>query len=498
MRILVSVFAAGLLASACADPSGPAYAETESPVDDNGKADATAELYVRAGETSLWVSRDISRRSTAAGDLLVLHGRASRTIKSGMGFITDDPFGDFEIKSARTFEVTWPLDTARTLGDGVNQFVRLDFAPSPGRPDMLAARIVVRPRLVGFSGSSAVYLTSELTPVIRDGAVVYRATGHTATPLADLRVTIGGIAVAVADVRRPDATHFEVDLAPAAAFAIAGSSAASARIELTATLATGATLVKQSRLGFAVKKLGVTAADAEQEWPNASCTTARKACLGNLPDGAIDLAACGEALEVLACSSQIGTHVDALAVEGALRVATTRLAATAFRSDAAGLVGPARVDALVSGTQQAAHDRLDGLLGRWYLTSTARTTALAGAADRVVLDTYARPLALVAPTTPVPADAAVVRSVAADALLAELATHDFAATALEQSYPELVAGQLAAHVASLRELRETAAIEPYPGMPGVDVLTGRWLGLYFEVTIDHATGTARSVVIEFD
>src|SRR4051794_36076409 len=44
--------------------------------DDDGKADAAADLSVRAGETTLWVDKALVRK----GDAFVLHARTSRNL----------------------------------------------------------------------------------------------------------------------------------------------------------------------------------------------------------------------------------------------------------------------------------------------------------------------------------------------------------------------------------------------------------------------------------
>lgn len=493
MRRLVSLFAAGLLAAACADPAATdQYDEAEAPPDDDGKADADTELYVRAGDTSLWVTREVARRQAPGGDLFVLRGRASRTITEGMGFIIDDPYGDFAIRSARTFEVTWPVDTARTLADGVNQFVRLHFAASGNRPDSITSRVVVRPRLGSFTGSSKLYLTAEMTPVVTGGTVMYRAKGTSTVDLAALTVVTAG--QALTDVRLTGPRAFQIDLAPDTAFAIAGGREG---LEIAAVPTSGSPLAKQARLGLAVKKLGMTTDDPYEKWPRNECETPTKACLQSLPDGTLDLGPCGEALEVLACTRQVGVFVDDVSFQAAFAQGVQRTGAAAFRADAAGLVGAARVEQFVGGAEQTIESRLEGFFGRWYLTATARTSALGTAVDGALRSALVHPLDLVDPTEPA-TDAATVRATAADALLTELARHDFVTTEFARSYEQLVTEYPAQHVAAIRELRETANVEPYPGMPGVDVVTGRWLGAHIEVSIDHATGAARGVYIEID
>ena len=63
---------------------------------------------------------------------------------------------------------------------------------------------------------------------------------------------------------------------------------------------------------------------------------------------------------------------------------------------------------------------------------------------------------------------------------------------------EIVADNLAGHVASIRAFRETIAIEPHYQNPAWDVLVGNWLSPYVEVAIDRSTGASTAVYIEID
>lgn len=487
---LICVLFAGCLESA----PEPDIDEVEVAAEDDGKSDGATELRVRTGETSVWMTRDLTRRETPDGAIFVLRGRASRNVTDGSGFVFDDPYGDFATRSARTFEVSWPVSTARSLVDGVNQFVRLHFTPSAGRPDTLTARVVVRPRLGGFEGSSSVYLTAELTPVVHGGVVTYRVRGRTAVVATALAVELGGVVLSSGDVRIVDPTHFEIDIAPDHAFAIAGSGSA---ISIRATL-DGQTVTKTARLGLAIKKLGITAEDAYEKWPRPTCTDTTRSCLTALPDGALDLAPCGEAIVVLACAGQVGVFTDDVALQAAIARAAATTSSSAFRGDATALVGAARLEEFAFAAQQTAEDRLQQLFGRWYLSATSRDAALAAATDSAILHAIARPLDLVEATPPVAGDIAVARHVAADALLVALASYDFESSEYARSYEALVAQFRARHVASLRAFRETVPLSPHPGNPGWDVLVGTWLDPYVEVSIDRATGAAANVLIEID
>ncbi len=479
-----------LLLSACADQIDPIGSEVEVGPEGDGKADADSELSVRTGDTTLWVRKTLDRRTTDGNALFVLRGRTSRNVTDGLGFINDDPYGDFASRGARGFEVSWPVSQARTLADGVDQFVRLSFAPSHGRPDSLTARAIVRPRFTSFTGPSSIYVTAELTPVVVGGLVVYRAQGHTSAANTALVATAGTTPL---HVRRIDGTRFEIDLEPEVAFASVGVGS----IDIAATFASSTT-VKRAQLGLAIKKLALTADDVYEKFPRPTCTSSTRSCLVGLPDGALDLGGCGEAVVVLSCRGSLGVSVDAPALQLAHTRGAQLTTAPAFHTDATGLVGADRADQLATAATQQLDERVDQLAGLWYLSATARDGALTSAVDDAVLAAYAHPLDLVAAHAPVPGNAVATRQVAADALLLDLAKFDFLHSEFGRTYETLVGEFRDRHVASIRDFRETVAIEPHPGFPDRDVLVGHWLDAYVEVSIVRATGAAANTVIEID
>ncbi len=489
VRLFVCVVAA------CA--AEPEFLDDEIEIDPDGKADAADELKVRTGETSVWMTRELSRRDTPDDSLFVMRGRASRNITEGMGFVIDDPYGDFAQRGARSFEVTWPVSTARTLVDGVDQFVRLSFPHSSGRPDSLTARAVVRPRFASFTGSGDIYLTAELTPIVVAGEVFYRAKGHGSSQLLALDVSING---KPHPVHQTDGTHFEIDLAPDLAFAIAGSKAPLADVaidvELAARPINNSRVSKHARLGLSIKKLALTAGDPYAKFPRPDCPTATKTCLSALPDGALDLASCGEAFVVQSCRSKLGVTIDDVMVTQAIAQGHTVTSSAAFRSDAIGLVGAARVEQLIGGAEQTLDDRVSRTISRWLLTPTARTAVLDGAVDGSITAAYAHPLELVEPVSPVLGDLASIRAAAADALLAELAVFDFVHSEFSRSYEALVTEFRAQHVQSIREFRETNVLEPY--LADRDVMVGQWLGTHVEISVSNTTGAVVNTFIEID
>lgn len=432
---------------------------------DDGKADASSELRVRAGDTTLWMNQQLVRR----GDDIVMRGRTSRNIDDGRAFIFDDIYGDFAIKSARTFEVTWPVSTARGLVDGVNLYTQLNFGARG-----MTARVVVRPRFVGASG--ALTLTAEITPVIVAGRIVYRAKGRSTKQLS-------AVAASAGVARLVDATHFEVDLS-------FEQVTATEALQITGTAASGAVTASAS-LGMFIRYFGATTGDVEEVFPSPTCTAEREACLAALPDGALDLGSCGAALLVQACRGEIGVIVDQAAIASTLAAADARLAGP-FATDATALVGTARAPALRTALRAVIEARANAARNLWLLSATARDAVLSTELD---FDrAYANPLVFVPPSPRVPGDVAATRQVVADTLLDYLQTTDYVHSPFERSYPELTRVFRAQHVASLRAFRETVLPET---VEGIDMYIDAWLGAHTEIAVD-ANGVAFSVLVELD
>ncbi|HTL31946.1 MAG TPA: hypothetical protein VL326_02410 [Kofleriaceae bacterium] len=476
-----------LVVAACAEGGDSIVDETEVSPELDTKVDAASELTVRAGDTTLWVNKTISRR----GDLYVLRGRTSRNLTDGHGFIFDDVYGDFAKKSARTFELTWPVSTARSLVDGVDQFISMSFVHSSTRPDSLTARVVVRPRLVSFTGSTKIYLVGELSPVVYGGTVVYRLQGHTYGANTGIRAVVDG--VELSDVTRVDSEKFTIDLQPEQAFALT----AGGDIQIIADFTTGG-VEKRATLGLGIKKLGMTSGDAEVVWPPQTCASGVRACLLGLADGSLDLGGCGVAVEVNACAGQVGVFVDDVAFQATLHDADVRLATPAAKADAAALVGSDKANGWLFGAKETVEGELQQQFGRWYLSAAARTRMLNDALERGLDHAYARPLDLVDPHVAVPGNAAAMRQVAADAVLAEIAEMDFEHSEFARSLESLTHEFRAQHIADIKDFRTNVVAEPYPGQPTWDVYIGRWLGLHTEIAVDRTTGDVVQKLVEID
>jgi hypothetical protein len=493
-RLACLALTALLIAPACAVSGELDTDEVEAGED--GKTDDATELYLRAGDTSLWMNRLLVRRDTEQGPALIMRGRTSRNLTDGRGFIYDDVFGEFSIRSARTFEVAFPISSSRGLTDGVQQFVQLGFVPSASRPDHLTARAIVRPRLASFTGSSKLYVTAELTPIVYGGRTVYRIKGHTTGTTAaatEIRARIGDLALSGARIL-PDGKSFELDLLQDDALSIMGTTT---DLVVDVDLPTG-TVTKRMRLGAAIKKLGLTAGDVEAVWPPLTCEAETLACLSGMPNGSIDLAACGEAVEVRQCTGQIGVFVDDVAFGATLHDAEVLLATPAWRADGVGLVGADRVEEFLYVAQQVVESRLERMVGEWYLSAAARDAALHDAMVGGLDAATARPLDYFEPRSPAPGDLAATRALVADAVLAHVGAMDLVETEWARPMEELVHDYRAQHVASIRHFREDVVAEPWPSHPEWNLYVGDWLGAYIEVTELKATGEIVSVYLEID
>lgn len=476
---LVSLMLFTALASACAadDSELSETGDVEATDDEAGKADAASELSVRAGDTTLWVSRTLEKR----GNAWILRGRTSRTLTGGHAFVFDDPFGEWTQRSPRVFEVAYDIPTARTVADGVNLFAGLSFVHSSTRPDSLTSRVVVRPRVQSVSGPSSLALTAELTPVLVAGHTFYRLKGRSTKTIAAVTATMGTAALV-------DANHFTVDLDFDQLQSID-------ELAITARLPAGPATVRAT-LGMSVKKLGLTTKDIEVVYPVPSCGSTLRACLAALPDGALDTASCGEAIAVRSCQGQLGVVIDAATLAQAKAASDAKL--TQLATDAVGLVGSARAPDLTNAARNVIAGRLDAEHGTWLLSATARTTVLAMATEVPLDDAYAFPLSFVDGLEPAPGDAAATRHVAADALLGYLRTTDYEHSELGRSYLALTKELRAQHVASLGAFRAESELVTFPSLPDVEYYVGRWLGLHTEVTVDRATGEVTGVLVELD
>ena len=463
----------------CADQP---EAQTDE-VDDagtDGKADAAAELRVRVSDTTVWVDHLLQRR----GDQFVVTGRTSRNLVDAYAYVNDDIVGLVTRPSTRTFEVAYSRDELHTVATGVDLFASMTFVHSSSRPDSLTGHVVARPRVVASTGSTMAF-TPELVPTVIAGRTVYRLKGRAAST----RDTLTELAASSGTLTIVDGRSFTLDVTDADL--VAGG------VMITAKHPAGA-IASRVTIGIAVKTLGLTTEDAEARWPNPTCTPAMTACLTGLPDGALDLAACGGAREVLACRRDVGAAIDQASLTATLAAVDTRFADPAFASDVVGLVGVDHTATFTAILRTRVGTAVTAMGGLWLASLAARQAVLDGAVAGTIDGAYARPLGLVAPHAATPGDLASTRQAVADALLAYLANQDYVHSEFGRSLDQLVREFRAQHVQSVREFRETNTSVSFPTAPNVDVYLGQWLGTHVEVSVDRPTGAITNVLVELD
>jgi hypothetical protein len=483
MRAMAFVTSVAIAASACAAIDDGTTDEVVVG-DDGGKADGTTETKVRTGDTSVWVRNEIKRETRGDRQVLVVRGRTSRDVTSGYGFVFDDPVGDWAALGARSFEVTYATDEFGLL-DGGQHFVSLSFKHSADRPDSLTARVVARAKLGSFTGDGS-YLDADVVPVVNAGLTVWRVKGRTSS-------TIYGVRASVGTVRKTDSKHFEIDLARDDIRALIGTST---KLAVEVDLSNG-THTKNALVSLRLAELGLTSEDAYEVWPQPTCTDEVRTCLAALPDGTVDLAACGEAIEVRVCQGQLGVVFDAAAYAAVWPTVTARTSSTAFRADMTALVGADRLEQYQGLAEQTLEARLEGLYGLWYVDAAARDAAVTAVIEAAFDQIYARPFELLdEPHLPTPNDLDATRQVIADALLQYLASIDLTHTEFNRSLEELAHLFRTRHISDLRAWRET--VTPQHALNGRDVYIGNWLDPYVEITVVRATGAVELVHFEID
>ena len=152
---------AGLLACT-ADPDGPMTEEIEA----DGKADG--EISVRINGLTLWVDPAVTRASGARPWRLA--GRTSRNLQRVSSFVTDDPFGEAAVRSARTFEISLDDHELNSIASGLPLFLALE--PTTGAA--ATAAIWMAPRVGELTGTSRVRIDTTVTPRWVGGEVIYR------------------------------------------------------------------------------------------------------------------------------------------------------------------------------------------------------------------------------------------------------------------------------------------------------------------------------------
>lgn len=455
----------------------------------DGKADAARSLRARTGNTTVyvdtWLTHD-TRENDA--QVLVLRGRSSRNITDGFGFVLDDPYGQWAKRGARSFELTWSSTEAASIAGGVNQFIRLMFTPSHGRPDSLTAHVTVRPQLKGFMGSGA-RLSADLVPVVVGSRTVFRMSGSLSRTTHDIRVEVGSRVLS--GVTLTDSRHFVADV-------LLDDLLEAFLTDTPFTVVADGHTVKQASAAFLVQTLGLTDGDPYEEWPRPECTDEVRTCLQGLPTGAVDLSSCGEARDVLACGLTRVTF-DEFAFSNKMGVVNARLADTAgFAIDMVGLIGTERANQFQDNVGRTIESHLEQHFGQTFSTTDEMNSIIDADIEGVIDEAYAYPLNFADPLEPIPGNMQRERDVAADGLLTYLANFDFEHSLFDAPYLQVIQLNRAWHVSSIRAFREQATPDAWSPNPAWNNYVGNWTNPYVEIRVDRATCTVADILFEID
>jgi hypothetical protein len=266
--------------------------DTQEQLDD-AKADSV-ELSVRTGVTTLWVDKLVKVGEANGQPTLTVSARTSRNLASVSSWVPDDAFGEAAIVGPRSFTVTF------TGGHEINTMLSdlpifVDIQTKTGTPNRYTARLRLASRLAHFSGSTAIKVSSVLSPVyVRDDVSPLRYRG-TATATASAFAVLGGES-SDPTVTATGGNGWQFDWTYDHLALSAFPSGDSVTFE-----ATTSSSIKQKKADFEMRvlSLGMTTKDASSVWPTPDCKAAVKSCIQATPGD--DLGACGTYREVQRC-----------------------------------------------------------------------------------------------------------------------------------------------------------------------------------------------------
>lgn len=294
-RVIVAV---ALVAGACSSEiTGIPFDEPE----------LDAGLVASEGSLQLSLTNKVRVEERPEGRVLVVRGHANQELANVFSFIPDDAFGQARLTGARRFEIV--------LADGpeANSILSgmpllLAIQPTAGGPQ-LTARISIEPRFLRFSGSTQLFIESDVRPVyVRDDAssLRYRGTVFVPGETASLSVTTESGFDPVVSRVGAERFRFDWEYSPF----LSAARQEDDTLYASALLVDGSAADKTAHLAIFVSELRLTTEDPYAVWPAPSCEPAVYRCVQEA-EGAADLGHCGDYRAVLRCLS-----ADACEVEG--------------------------------------------------------------------------------------------------------------------------------------------------------------------------------------
>lgn len=221
-----------------------------------------------------------------------LHVAADRQVVGGRAFAAAGPMGEFVQTSDSGFDVVWGAGDLVPLALGEPVYIDAQLA-GVSRPVRLHVVVGLRPTDERFS----------LKPIVNGGAAQFRLSGPSSLGVPD-EVHVG--------------ERWLPDESPVKDAHVGHVWSTDLSLETLKEWANGPSRVSVAsrswsdfvNLEFDIERADVTWASRD-DLERAACAESTRECVKSVPDGALDLAACGSTLEIGACVSDVGVFVDA-------------------------------------------------------------------------------------------------------------------------------------------------------------------------------------------
>lgn len=268
-----------------------ASSEEENDVEFSEGADELAtELKANVPSFTVWVKPALVPEVRDGRQVYVLRGRTSQNLDGVNAYVFDDPLGNANVLSARTFEVVFDSQSElNSIAAGLRMF--LAFHPTNTNVQPATASLTFAPTFTGPTGTTSLSVRSDVLAIAVGDQLTYRAIVKTASPLTV--TSFDGESLSVA---RRNATEWNLDMTFEQLRA--ASDEINEPVTFVTTTSTGPK-TKKVTLGVSVKTLELQRGDAYENWPPLQCTPAVQSCLDGLTSN--DSEACGGWYPVTRC-----------------------------------------------------------------------------------------------------------------------------------------------------------------------------------------------------
>lgn len=270
----------------------------------------TTELKVATTGMTVWLRPYAVKGTRDSQTYWILRGRASVNLDHAYSFVPDDIFCTTTVLTARTFEIAChPAHEANSLLSGLPLFVNLvqPITTAGVAPKQASLKFVLEPRFVDVTGSSKLWLNTEIKPIYVSGVgLTYRGKISATGAVSSL---IGGAPAKL--TRRAGTNDYNVDVG----FDQLANGALTTGAEFTLDLE-GVPYTKKASIAYGVKELDLQRTpDAYVTWPSITCASPVQACLNAAPLDIYDYESCGSYRQVSRCNipsnlPQIGMSPD--------------------------------------------------------------------------------------------------------------------------------------------------------------------------------------------